>query len=237
MNPAPSSRPRAAGFTLIEILLAVAIFAVVIAAMQTVFHSALRLQTRTTRAVEEGMPLQQTLAVMKRDLANLVVPGGTLAGALQTTPTNVTSMATPAGASGPQFYTATGRLDDAEPWGEVQKVMYYLAPPTNKVRGLDLYRAVTRNLLPLAQEQFEPEWLMGGVEQLTFWFYDGSQWAATWDSSTAETPLPRAIKVQLDLTPAEDQRYDSTPVFLVVPLIVQAPSSTNSTTTTTGGSL
>lgn len=235
MNMVSPSRTRGAGFTLIEILLAVAIFAVVIAAMQTVFHSALRLQTRTTRAVEEGMPLQQTLAVMKRDLANLVVPGGTLSGALQTTPTNAT--VTPAGASGPQFYTATGRLDDVQPWGEVQKVMYYLAPPTNRVRGLDLYRSVTRNLLPLAQEQFEPEWLMGGVEQLTFWFYDGSQWVATWDSTTAETPLPRAIKVQLDLTPPEDQRFDPTPVFLVVPLIVQAPASTNSTTTTTGGSL
>lgn len=227
---------RARAFTLIEMLLAVAVCAVVLAAMHGVFYGAMRLQKKTTTGVEQAIPLQQTLAIMKRDLANLVAPGGPLSGALQTTPTNATPL--PGGATGPQFYTATGRLTDSLPWAEVQKVTYYLAQPTNRLGGMDLYRGVTRNLLPVMQEEPEPQFLLGGVQRLTFWFYDGTQWVATWDSTLEATPLPRAIKVEIELLPEPDQKYEPTPVALVVPLLVQA--RTNATATTggsTGGAL
>jgi hypothetical protein len=38
--------------------------------------------------LDASLPLQQTLAILKRDLANLVPPGGTLCGELQTTPSS-----------------------------------------------------------------------------------------------------------------------------------------------------
>src|SRR4051812_26961616 len=69
-------------FTLIEIMLAVAIFAIVLVAINSVFYSALRLRRKASEAIEQSLPIQQTIAIMKRDLQGLVAPGGTLTGPL-----------------------------------------------------------------------------------------------------------------------------------------------------------
>src|SRR5437763_10545402 len=70
------SGKHAAGFTLLELLIAVAIFAVVLAAINGVFYGAMRLQRSSSRSVEESLPIQQALAIIKRDLQGLVAPGG-----------------------------------------------------------------------------------------------------------------------------------------------------------------
>ena len=78
--PRPQFEKRA--FTLIEILLAVAIFAVVLTAMNGVFYGALHLRDRTARLVESALPIQQAVTIIKHDLQGLVPPSGTVAGTL-----------------------------------------------------------------------------------------------------------------------------------------------------------
>src|SRR5262245_48519222 len=105
-------------FTLLELILAVMVFAVVLAAMQIVFVSAFRLRNKTTDAVERSLPLQQTLEIVKRDLSNIVPPAGPLAGALQSTPNiSTASGVSPSGnrQTGPQFFTAVAIVDDYAP--------------------------------------------------------------------------------------------------------------------------
>src|SRR5437899_9614128 len=65
-------------FTLLELLLAVLVFSIVLTAIHVVFFSALKLRARTTEAIERALPLQQTVAIIKRDLENIVPPGGAL---------------------------------------------------------------------------------------------------------------------------------------------------------------
>src|SRR5215467_2666454 len=74
--------PRAPteGFTLIEVILAVGIFAIVMVAINTAFFAALRLRQRTTETLEQGLPLDHALLLLHRDLVNAVPPGGVLAG-------------------------------------------------------------------------------------------------------------------------------------------------------------
>ena len=206
---------------MIEVLIAVAIFAIVLAAINTVFYSALRLRNRSAAAFDEALPVQQTVAIIKRDLANLVLPGGTLSGALQTT--TITNAV--AGQSSPDFYTSTGLIDETSTWGEVQRVAYYLLPSTNGTAGKDLYRSVTRNLLPSLQEQPVLTPLLTGVQSVFFFYHDGTQWQDTWDSTTQTPPLPKAIKVQITLAPEELGRPQTPPVELVVPLLVEAPTN------------
>jgi type II secretion system protein J len=253
MNPARQFRPRTQSFTLIEVLLAVVVFAIVLTAIHLVFHGAIRLRNKTTAALDNAAPLRHTLAILKRDLANLVVPGGTLSGQLQTTSTTGSQLGqsqsasqsrsaslsarlgASQGQSSPQFYTAVGILDDIAPWGEIEKVSYYLADPTDNTPGKDLIRTVTRNLLPTLQEESLDQWLMSGVQDIAFYFYDGAQWRDYWDSTTETNGLPPAIKVQLQLA-AEDAAQGPAAmklIELVVPLVVQA--RTNQTAQTTGG--
>jgi type II secretion system protein J len=233
------------GFTLLELLLAVLVFAIVLAAIHTVFFSAFKLRQRTTDAIERSLPLQQTLAIIKRDLANLVPPGGPLSGALQSTPT-ITTNASGVNISGslsrqngPQFYTAVGIVDDNAPWGEIERVSYHLAPPTNKAPGMDLIRSVARNLLPVAQDQTEDQFLMSGVDAINFQYYSGTAWQDTWDSTQMDTMtgltnnLPSAIKVELQLHSENYSLGTPAPVELVVPITVLA--RTNATAAITEG--
>ena len=225
-------------FTLLELLLAVLIFAIVLSAIHVVFFTALRLRDRTSAAIERSLPLQQALNIIKRDLANLVPPGGTLSGQLQSTPTASTMGSSMNRANGPQFYTAVGVVSDYQPWGEIQRVSYFLAAPTNDAAGMDLFRSVTRNLLPMAQEPAEDQFLMSGVDTITFQYYDGNNWKDTWDSTQADTVtgltnnLPRAIKLALALH-TENQSFGTpAPVELIVPLPML--QRTNFTTTVGG---
>lgn len=243
--PARVARGQAA-FTLIELLLAVSIFAMVLLAIQSVFFSALNLRNRTVHQLEQSVPLEHALQILRRDLAGLVPPGGTFSGPLQsvasggfalgpaaTTTTNSNRANLPGAVVSPELYTATGLINDQRPWGEIARVTYYLADPTNNSPGRDLVRAVTRNLLPIVEDQPEHQWLLGGVDDLRFLFFDGLDWSETWDSTTAATPLPSALKIQLWLTATEPGRARSDPIELVVPLLVQA--GTNQTESAAGG--
>lgn len=236
-------------FTLLELLLAVLVFAIVLAAVHTVFFSAFKLRKRTTDAIERSLPLQQTLGIIRRDLANLVPPGGILAGQLQSTPTITTTASgvkvsnSMSRQNSPQFFTAVGVVDDNTPWGDIERVCYYLATPTNDTPGLDLFRSVARNLLPVAQDQTDDQFLLSGVDAITFQYYNGTSWQDTWDSTAVDTMtgltnnLPAAIKLQLQLHTENYAQGTPAPVELVVPISVLARTNVSlaATSETTGG--
>ena len=253
--PGPARARRSGGFTLLELLLAAAAFALVLAAINGVFYGALKLRNKTVAGFDESLPLQQTLTILKRDLANIVVPGGKLSGTLQTSAnsgvnSSDSSSSSSSGSAGsssggvssptlvnngmlvgqssPTLYTATGSLDETSPFAEVQKVSYQLVSSTNlDSTGRDLVRSVTRNLLPSLQAQAVKQSLLAGVQAISFQFHDGSQWRDSWDSTTADSArLPRAIKVQLQMAGELNARALPAPVELVVPLLVDGGSNT-----------
>jgi hypothetical protein len=75
--------------------------------------------------------------------------------------------------------------------------------------------------------------MMGGLQSITFLFYDGLQWREYWDSSVETNKLPLGIKVQLQLLPSANDRTASNPIEIVVPVVLQA--GTNQTSQTSGG--
>lgn len=215
-------------FTLIEVLLAVAIFAIVLGAINTVFYSALKLRNKTSELLDKSVPTEQAIKIIKRDLANLVPPSGPLTGQLQSTPTTNAI----AGVNGPIFYCASGSIDEINPWPDIQKVAFTLVQSTNRFEGYDLVRVVDRNVLAPTPSQPVSQKLMGGVDQIAFQFFDGSQWQSTWDSTLQTPALPKAIKMQIQLLQDRSVRASAqTPIEIVVPVMVEA--RTNSTTTST----
>jgi len=232
MPPHPSFR-RPAGFTLLELLIAVAIFAIVLTAINGVLYGAMRLRSKTARTIEEALPIQQTVAILKRDLQGIVAPGGILTGPLQSG--TATGGMLPQGAT--TLYTCTGALDATLPWGDVQKIAYYLKNPDDSLHaaGQDLVRAVNRNLLAPIQQEWVEQWLMSGVERLQLAFYDGNSWRDSWDSTTPNLTtgqtnnLPTAIKVQIDLAASYGEPRTRAPVQLVVPLVAQARTNRTQT--------
>ncbi len=234
---------RTRAFTLIEVILALAIFAIVLVAINTAFFAALRLRQHTSDALENSIPLTRALSLLRRDLQNAVPPGGVLAGDFRSDgPSGLsTSKGAPSSIAGGQyggldFFTTTGTLSDEAPWGDVQEVNYQLMDPADKAHfyGKDLVRSVTRNLLATSTQSADVQRLLSNVDSLDFFYWDGTQWRDMWDTSAGDTNLPLAVRVRLQMAvdPAAGSRQPE-PLQMVVQLETQ--SSTNQTQTATGG--
>jgi len=214
-------------FTLIEVILAIGIAAMVLVAISEVFFSALRLREATQQIVDNETPIDQAMTIMERDLECIVTPtNGTskvLSGDFRVGSVMSTGNTEPAAI---EMYTATGDLTDSKPWGDIQRVTYELRDPANgNMQGKDLIRSVTRNLLTTTTPDVEDQWMLSGVQSITISCYDGSQWWPTWDTTgltSANTNLPVAVRV--DIQPVGSQMA---PIELLVP--IDSQSHTNVT--------
>lgn len=246
MTPNRSSRRPSrsrSGFTLIELLLAITISAVILAAVNAVLFGALRLRNRTARMLDDSVARQQALSILRRDLAGLVAPGGetNMAGGLIYG--GLTGLNDPAG-TGMQLFTTTGLVSDYAAWGELQKVAYILREPTNNTPaiGRELWRLVTRNLLPPLNETYEEQLILSDVDRFELSFFDGYNWRTAWGGTNETVSLPRAVRVDLvvaEADPAERQRGRQAnrsllPFQLIVPVMV-TPATNQTDTADSGG--
>jgi type II secretion system protein J len=218
------------GFTLIEVLLALAICAIVLVAINAVFATAVHLRDQTSAKVAEGLPVDRALDVLRRDLKGTVGPGGFLARDFKCGAQSMgTSMGLSgeAGGGGLDFYTSTGVIGDDSPWGDIQEVFYELKAPTDRNQlGMDLVRCVNRNLLATTTQTPDSQTLMSHIETLQFDCFDGFQWQPTWDTSAGDTNLPPAVRVRIQLAakPGEDASKIQ-PLEMIVPLVAQTIST------------
>lgn len=227
-------------FTLIEVMIATLIFAAILAAINAVFYGALHLRSNVAKRIEDVIPSNHAIAVIKADLRSILVPGGTLA-------VSITGLAQAPGNNQLQIYTATGVPNEQQPWtqtepqswGDVQKISYYLKDPVNTTRsgGKDLVRGTTRNLLAQTEQEISERPLLSGVSLLGFTYYDGTNWRDSWDSTTqTDMPVPKAIKVRLEFAGQDRNTQSKLPIELLVPLVMQPSTNSTATATATGGS-
>ena len=208
-------------FTLIEVLLAVGIFAIVLFAINTVFFSALKLERATSRAVDARVPLNQAFAILRRDLQGAVQP--------MTNSTLLPRHFTTGGRSGGlgssqagslEFYTTTGTISDDVPWSDLQKVRYELVPSADRTtpNGQDLVRVIIRNNLATTTTEEDEQLLMSDVESVEFLCYSGSDWRSIWDTSGGDIGLPQAVRVRVQLATENQTTISREPLELLVPI-------------------
>lgn len=213
-------RPAAdAGFTLLEVILALALGALAIVAAQSAFGSAFRLRLHAQERIDADLATHRALQIVREDLAGLLPRGGRFSGELQTAAAS--EITPPAGASAisPDFVCTSGRIDTWSPFGDVQRVRYLLVPSTGTARDrFTLVRSVSRNLLPMTEAEAETQTLLEDVSAALFEFHDGAGWVADWDSAATRS-MPVAIRLTLERrAPGDDSPAD--PITLVVPIAV-----------------
>src|SRR5476649_758528 len=125
---------NAAAFTLIEVILAIGVAAIVLIAANAVFFTALHLRDTTSDAVEAASPIDQSLTLLRRDLQCAVPPktSGILSGDFKIGNVSSTGINDPVAA---EIYSALAlnapsALSANAPWGDIQRVTYELKNST-----------------------------------------------------------------------------------------------------------
>ena len=226
-------------FTLVEMILAIGVAALVLIAVNAVLFTALHLREVTTDYVDAAAPVDTAVTLMRRDLQCLVMPtnitGSILSGSFRVGSVNSQGIGDPVAA---EIYTATGALGANAPWSEIQRVTYGLRNSTDGSGRRSLVRTVTRNLLASTTQDVSEQLMLAGVESVTFSGYNGSQWLNVWDTSdpyTVNTNLPLAVRVEIQMAGGNINARPE-PIQLVVPVDVQPRTNTVlASTSSTGG--
>ncbi len=222
---------------MLEILAATAMFAVLIGAVYAVYYSTFRLREKSYEVLQVSLPRTGVAMYLENDLAAALPPGGLLAGSFigEKHESGGRRMDTL------EMHTASGLLNETDPWGDIQRVLYSLESPDGSRTGARasdyvLTRSVTRNLLASTEEEPETEQLIEGVQSLEFYYYDGDAWQESWDTTAMENEMPRAVKVTILLSPDAATNREVPPIELVVPVTVaKAAASEESTGGGAGG--
>ncbi|MBT3595090.1 MAG: hypothetical protein HN505_03880 [Verrucomicrobia bacterium] len=194
-----SVRRSSGGFTLIEILVASVAFAMIVLVIKVTLLSSLELRERGQSRMDKLNTHMRVMEVIEKDLRQCLLTettfaqdfkGDTLNGGVSRTDQL-------------EFYTLSGVTLTNLPWGNLQKVRYYLEQPMGEGReelseGLTLYREVTRDLNPSVQNIILPQAIANRVSSLAFQYYDGEFWQENWDSTVDESKLPVAVRVRIE---------------------------------------
>ena len=217
-------------FTLIELVVAMAACAVILAAVYGVFSRAVHLRDEATVRIREARVRARAAAMLRNDLRNARVSGGTLAATLE---------GSRAGQSGNfpgylRFTTTTAQdiVQDAQeiPAGDVQRVEYYIAsdPGASDRKAGRLVRTVAIDPLATVEQAPPEEPLLPGIESMEVAFYDGSAWQESWNYEESKT-VPEAVRVRLQPA-ANESGAKPAPIEVLVPwttqpAIVAAPTA------------
>ncbi len=216
-------------FTLIELVLAMAACAVLLAAIFGVFSKAVHLRDDTTERARETRVRARAAGILRNDLRNALVSGGTLAATLE---------GSQKGASGSfpgylTFTTTTTPDVNDIPDPDVQAVEYYIVtdPAATDQRAGLLVRAYNRNLLAPTTEEATEEPLLAGVESMEVSFYDGTSWQESWEVTTEAKTLPEAVRVRIQPARQTASASVPAPIEVLVPWLTQSAIETTTTTT------
>ncbi|HUO07382.1 MAG TPA: type II secretion system protein GspJ [Phycisphaerae bacterium] len=208
-------------FTLIEVLLALGITVIIGAILAASLWTATKASRTADAAVEEYRQTSTVGDILEREIANCLPPTGQLAGPFEGLSDDI------------QFFT-TGPEPKASVQGDIRGIEYTTAASSGNTTGQTLIRRVTTNLLAQVAVTPPDQPICTGVNTLEFWYYDGTEWQDSWDSTQTNNTLPMAVKFTLTLLPAKQGGQPLT-TTRIVPLSCYNPSASSSSSTTGGG--
>ena len=207
-------------FTLIELVFAMAACASLLLAIYSFFSNAVHLRNDLMERTREARVRAHAAGVIRNDLRNAIISGGTLAATLEGSQQST-------GASFPgylKFNTTTAPDADEVPNPDVQQVEYYIVtdPDATDQKAGMLVRAHTRNLLATTTEVATEEPLLAGMESMEVSFFDGTDWQDSWSVTTDSKTLPEAVRVRIHPARKTAGDFVPPPIEVLVPWTVEA---------------
>lgn len=189
-------RRRVQGFTLLELVLAMGMMAMISLMLYSSFVTAFR--ARTSAAAQMRAPSQAaiTLDLIEQEFQSAMAGNGALIG-----PFVGYALGTGAGQADSVSFYAVGResvIEPNDPHAEGMRQVELALDST--MEKPSLVRRVRRNLLAPSLAEPDEEILAQNVTVFSVTYFDGESWHDKWDSTLPETPgLPVAVQITIEL--------------------------------------
>ena len=244
---------RNAGFTLLELTIAIAMMAIVMISLYAAMTAAFRARKAARAQVDGVASAMIALDVIGQDLQSVLPPSPTPAddaatpaagdeGGPMVGPFVGTVAGGPTGPAASVNFFALGRDDTAA--ASTDDAADAIDPTSNGVRQIELaldtdatpprlVRRIRRNLLSDGALDVQDEPLLSGVRAFGLRYYDGAAWQEQWDSAQQGDVLPYAVEITLELdrpSPTDANRYYR--LTQILPLAcARAPAAADTTAT------
>jgi len=199
--------PDNQGFTLLELLIAMTMMAIIAGSLYTSMSIGFRAREKAEAVVQKGRSAEIAVELIKGMLAATLVPNGILAGEFEgKDETDKKGY----DADTLSFYTADYNPVKDELASDIEKVEIGLS--TREETGdRVIVRKTTTNLLSPKTIDPDEEVLCSHVRSLNLMYYDGNDWADEWDSSASDNALPEAVQITIimeDTESTEEENYE-----------------------------
>ena len=201
-------RPRQTGFTMLELLVAMAMMGALAVSLYGTLRVAFRARDSATSAIAPVRAAQIAVDLIRTDLESALPPTGTLAerfyGSFGVETPNASTILFPCAALDPVLPTnAPGNVQAVNTYspftaGGIRRVELYVTQLPDGTMGL--VRRTVHNL-PLAVTEPLPqeEIICRGVRTFLLRYFDGLVWQDFWDSTQQLNALPFAVEMMLEL--------------------------------------
>lgn len=180
------------GFTLLELLIAIALMAIVAASLYSSLFIGMRTSRSAVAAIQPARMAALTLELMRQDFAAALPPKGILAGPFQGT-----SSANSSNFDELVYFSGANAPREGEVGCDIRKVDLLVETLPDDAQPA-LVRRITSNLLASQEPVVHEQVLCRGIKQLKFRFYDGTVWQESWDSTAVGDVLPAAVEVTIE---------------------------------------
>ncbi len=194
----PRRAPTVHGFTLIEVVLALALLALLLSVIQGAYTGAVRSKRRVSADTAEAHLASVVLQRMAQELSMAFLSPA------RREATGLVLVAGGDGLSTLSFTTQVPAISGFSPGGE-SEVGYFLEE--DEEGRLDLMRRETTDLDGDLQEGGVPFAMIQGIQRFLVLCYDGTEWLEGWNSADRSAPplLPLAVSVEVAWADPDDE--------------------------------
>ncbi len=197
------TKKRFKGFTLLELLIAIALMDVIALTLYSSMYIGFRTKTNSRKILQPYQTVMPAFEFIRKDLSNALKPDGILAGIFvgEDVPWQNGQDADTL-----SFFSCGYYPDEEEQAAcNVVNVAYVLEQDTVRERVV-LKRLTIKNLLSPGTVEPEEEVVYKGLAGFDIKYFDGSSWLDAWDSSSNDQTLPWGVQVTLTIFEDEKNR-------------------------------